>query len=269
MPYAHTPHARLYFEMTGSGSPVLLSPGLGGSAHYWEPQREALARSHTVIVYDHAGTGRSAPAVSACTGMEEMAGDALAVLDAAGVAQAHFVGHAIGGNIGLAMALSAPRRLSSLCMVNGWACADAYLRRCFEVRVGILKHQGALAFARAQPLFLFPPEWISDHAPALDAASEQQAAHLPPAEIVLARIEAALAFDARQRLAQVSVPTLVSCSTDDHLVPVRLSHELAAGIPGALLDEVPWGAHASSATVPGPFNERLLAFLAKVEALRA
>ncbi len=56
------PHAAgLYYEMHGpeDGAPLILSPGLGGSADYWAPNLAAFAEAHRVILYDHRGTGRS------------------------------------------------------------------------------------------------------------------------------------------------------------------------------------------------------------------
>lgn len=51
--------AGLYYEEHGSGPPLILSAGLGGSGNYWLPNLPALAERYRVILYDHRGTGRS------------------------------------------------------------------------------------------------------------------------------------------------------------------------------------------------------------------
>lgn len=264
MPTTRNRDIELYYEARGSGTPILLSAGMGGSGHFWAPQLEALAARHRVIIYDHAGTGRSGRDIGPRS-IAEMAGDIESVLDAAGVEAAHVVGHAIGGIIGMELALTAPARMRSLTIVNGWARADGFLRRCFEVRKRILLASGPLAYVQAQPLFLYPPRWIADNIAALEAEETQMVAHFPGIETMLQRIETFLAFDGRQRLAGIGVPTLLAAARDDALVPSYLSGQLAAGIPGAKLAEVDWGAHAFTAVVPDAFNRMLLEFCAEID----
>src|ERR1700753_1180762 len=120
MPTTRNGDVELYYETRGSGTPILLSAGMGGSGRFWAPQLEALAARHRVIIYDHAGTGRSGREIGPRS-IAEMAKDIACVLDAAGAEDAHVVGHAIGGIIGMELALTAPARLRSLTLVNGWA----------------------------------------------------------------------------------------------------------------------------------------------------
>ncbi len=76
------PHAGgLYYEEHGSGQPLILSAGLGGSGNYWLPNLPALAERHRVILYDHRGTGRSDRALPATTSIEEMSADIVALLE--------------------------------------------------------------------------------------------------------------------------------------------------------------------------------------------
>ncbi len=105
------PHAAgLYYELHGpeDGEALLLSPGLGGSADYWQPNLSAFAERFRVILYDHRGTGRSDRVLPGNLTIDDMAQDVLALLDAIGIARVHFVGHALGGLIGMALALAAP-----------------------------------------------------------------------------------------------------------------------------------------------------------------
>lgn len=264
MPHVQGGDADLYYEVHGSGTPVLFSAGMGGGGGFWRPQIEALSRRHTVVVYDHAGTGRSGR-VDARRSIARMADDMVRVLDAAGLDAAHVVGHAIGGIVGMELAISAPERLRSLTVVNGWAHADGFLRRCFEVRKQILLTSGPSAYVRAQPLFLYPPRWISEHIEALEAEEARVVEHFPPTETMLGRIETFLAFDGRDRLDAIRVPTLLAVARDDALVPSYLSRRIAEGIPGARVVEVDWGAHAFTAVAPDVFNEMLLDFCAETD----
>jgi aminoacrylate hydrolase len=178
---------------------------------------------------------------------------------------AHVVGHAIGGIVGIELALRHPKRLRSLTVVNGWGRADPFLRRCFEIRKQLLNQSGPQAYVRAQPLFLYPPQWISENIAHLDAEEERILKHFPPVATMNQRIDIFLAFEGGRRLAAINVPTLLSVAKDDALVPAYLTRELAAAIPGSRVHEVDWGAHAFSVVTPTIFNDTLLDFCKAVD----
>jgi aminoacrylate hydrolase len=240
---------------------VLLSSGLGGAAGYWAPQVAALKQRYRLVVYDQAGTGRSGD-LPPDHSIAAMADEAAAVLDASGTTTAHFVGHALGGLVGLELASRQPDRLRSLTIVNGWAAAQAHTRRCFDTRLLLLKHEGPAAYARAQPIFLYPADWLERNA---ERAAQEEAHGLAAFQgeaNLKARIAALLAFDVRPHLAAITLPTLIVAARDDVLVPSLASEELAAAIPAARLHVAPWGAHAVNVTEPDAFNAVLLDFLA-------
>lgn len=254
----------LFFEVhegpAGADS-VIVSAGLGGSAVFWSPQMDALTAHYRVIGYDHRGTGRSDRGLKPGHSVAAMAEDMAAVLDATDTPKAHVVGHAAGGNAGLQLALDRPDRLDRLVVVNGWSRPDPHVARCFTARKRLLEAYGPRAYIEAQSLFLYPPDWISEHDALLRAQDDHHEAGFPRPDVMLARIDALLAFDIDDRLGEISHPVLVAASADDMLVPPLLSRRLAEGLPNATLDVVPWGGHAFTATVSDAFNARLVAFL--------
>src|SRR5262249_24467075 len=156
------------------GAPtVLLSAGLGGTAGYWAPQLAALKQRYRGVAYDQAGTGRARRDLPADHNIGAMADEVLAILDASKTDKAHFVGHALGGLVVLDLAIRHPARLRSLTVVNGWAAAHAHTKRCFELRLMLLKHEGPAAYVRAQPIFLYPADWLAKNA----ARAAQEEAH--------------------------------------------------------------------------------------------
>jgi len=254
--------AGLYWEEHGppDGPPVILSPGLGGSAAYWGPNLDALAERHRVILYDHRGTGRSDRTLSADLDVDDMADDVLLLMDNLALARASLVGHAAGGVIGLSIALRQPQRLASLVVVNGFARADPHFLRCMETRLALLAHSGVVAFVRAQPLFLYPARWISEHWARLEAEEAGHIAHFQGAANVEARIGALASFDIAERLAEIETPILLIAATDDMLVPDLCSARLEAGLPHARLEQMQ-GGHACNVTAPDEFNRHILEFL--------
>jgi aminoacrylate hydrolase len=259
------PHADgLYYELHGPADapPVLFSSGLGGSGSYWRPNLDALAQRHRVILYDHRGTGRSDAEVTGELTLESLGEDMRRLIDALDLPAPTIVGHAIGGMAAMALALAAPERVARLVVVNGWARLDRHTERCFDTRLALLRDSGAAAYLHAQPLFLFPPQWISDHHDALVAEAGEQAAHFPGVAMVERRIAAARRFDIADSLADIRVPTLLIASDDDMLVPAARSAAIEAGVPGARLMRFESGGHACNVTRADDFNACLLGWLA-------
>ncbi|HEX4737272.1 MAG TPA: pyrimidine utilization protein D [Allosphingosinicella sp.] len=255
MPHAAGP----WYEWHGpeDGQVLILSPGLGGSADYWKPNLPGLSETYRVLVYDHLGTGRSDPAPPERITIEGMAEDILALMQELGVSQPYFVGHALGGLIGLELELSyfATRKLV---VVNGWAKLDPHTARCFDVRMELLRNSGPEAYLRAQPIFLYPADWISEHSDELDAVATRQLTHFPPIEVIEKRVAAARAFGL---LHDITGPVLVVGSADDMLVPPHCSRELADELAIGEFALMDWGGHACNVTDPDTFNRIVLEFL--------
>lgn len=244
--------------------PILLSAGLGGSGGYWKPQIAALSAKYRVILYDHRGTGASVRAIPHPYSSRDLANDMAIILDGLDLKDAHIVGHAAGGIAGLELAFRQPDRVKSLTVVNGWAVADPHFKRCFDIRTAIYKAGGPEAYVKAQPLFLFPAEWISDHLAELDEQAKHHIEGFQEEATLFARIGALRDFDISRHLGQIQCPVLLLCSEDDMLVPARCSDVLAAGLPDATLIAMPRGGHAMNVTEPAAFNSHLIGFLEKL-----
>ena len=254
------PHAAgLWYEWHGPehGEVVILSPGMGGSAGYWAPNLAALAARYRVLLYDHRGTGRSDRSLPDEVTVATMAEDVLALLEKIEVEQVHVLGHALGGLIGLELARIFPGT-GKIVVVNGWASLEPHFERCFETRLELLHKSGPAAYVRAQPLFLYPANWISDNIAQLDAEGAHHLAHFPPAKTLEKRIGAARAFELPS---DVAADILVLVSEDDMLVPSRCGRHLADRLPRARLATMAWGGHACNVTDPDGFNSIVLEFL--------
>lgn len=256
MPYA----AGLWYEEHGpeDAPPLVLSAGLGGSGRYWAPNLPELARYFRVVTYDHRGTGRSDRALPETVTVDQMADDLLAVIDGIGADSAAVMGHAAGGVASLALSLKAPERIAFQLLVNTWSKPDPHFARCFDARLALLRDSGPRAYLAAQPIFLYPATWISEHHEELESELPGQIEEFAGAETYEKRIAALRAFDVDDRLGEVAVPTIAIAAADDMLVPSTCSERLADGIEGAELAMMRWGGHACNVTASDVFNQLVL-----------
>jgi pimeloyl-ACP methyl ester carboxylesterase len=104
---------RIAWEERGSGHPLLLIQGLGYARWSWEPIVGPLAERYRVIFFDNRGIGESDKPEGPYTA-GQMAGDALQVLDEAGVDRAHVLGASLGGMIAQELAAAAADRVNKL-----------------------------------------------------------------------------------------------------------------------------------------------------------
>lgn len=245
-------------------SPTLvMSSGLGGAGAFWAPQLPVLARDYRVLVYDQLGTNQSQASLPESYSIESMALELLDLLDSLDIRHCHFIGHALGGLIGLQMALLQPRLLLSQVLVNAWSSPNPHSARCFAVRKNLLRDSGPAAYVEAQSLFLYPPDWIAANSERLARDDAHALAHFPSPVTMLRRIEALLRFDIEAELASIQTPTLLIANRDDMLVPWNRSQHMASVLPNARLELLDYGGHASSVSDSETFNRVLLDYLAE------
>ena len=116
------PDGRLVGEETGSGPPVVLLHGRGLGLRSWDELSAELLSSCRVVRYDLRGHGGSSVAVAPYEEWEDVA----RVLDARGLASAHFVGLSMGGGVALEFALTHPGRVRTLTLVDAAISGHAW-----------------------------------------------------------------------------------------------------------------------------------------------
>jgi len=255
----------LYYETWGAadGEPLLLVMGLGADLRGWVFQRHVLGRRFRCIAFDNRGAGRS-EAPEGPYSLEQMAADAVAVLDAEGIDQAHVMGASMGGVIAQILAVRHADRVRSLVL----ACTASrhhHWRRELLVeweRAARTKGMGSLGVDAFR--WLVGPRirkrfglWLNILARIVLSQPSQGFANQ-------ARAILDMPDSMRDELPQISVPTLVVVGSQDILTPVGDSEELAETIPGARLEVIGGAAHGVMVEAPAAFNEVVLDFLADV-----
>jgi len=255
MPFAHSPGARIWWEQSGAGDPVLLIMGHAYGAGMWHRTVPELAASYRVIRFDNRGVGRSSDPPGPYP-VPLMAGDALAVLDAAGAASAHVYGVSLGGAIALQLALDHPGRVRSLILGCTAASAGGVPRGPVLTRARSLLPAAALN--RMAWKLLYGPG-----TPASRRAEDQQILRRTRCSGRGRRgqLTGAAGFDVTGRLTEIGIPALVMHGARDRIVPAASARRLADGIAGARLVIFPDAGHAYITDVTHAANQQVLRFL--------
>ena len=241
---------------------VVMVSGLGGAGSYWQPQLAALTAHYQVLLWDQPGTGNNPAVLDENYSMQDMARELHAALAGAGFSRVTIVGHALGALAGLQMALDFPRAVRGLVLVNGWLRLSSHTRRCFTVRERLLDAGGAAAWVEAQPLFLYPADWMEQHQPRLEAEEAQALAHFQGEHNLRCRLRALKDADFSARARDLACPALIIAARDDLLVPSDCASGLHRALPDSTLIIQERGAHACNVTEPEAFNALLLDGLA-------
>jgi pimeloyl-ACP methyl ester carboxylesterase len=237
-------HVRGPEEAGAPGDPVLMIMGLAASSRLWYRLVPWLSRRHRVILFDNLGTGSSAPVRSKLT-MAGLADDAIAVLDDAGVEDAHVIGASMGGMIAQQIALDHRDRVRSLvlaCTTSGgssglppWRLMAASALRPF------------LGSRRTFPLVapvLYASTTRRERPDRIRDDLERRIEDNTSAVTVYAQMGAIRGHDTRSRLHQLAgLPTLVLHGLEDTLIPADRGRELAELIPEARLELIPACGH--------------------------
>jgi len=256
VPFAPRPDARIWWEQSGTGDPVLLVMGHAYGAGMWHRTIPGLAASYRVIRFDNRGVGRSSDPPGPYP-VPLMADDALAVLDAAGAASAHVYGVSLGGAIALQLALDHPGRVRSLILGCTAASAGGVPRGALLTRVRSVLPAAALN--RMAWKLLYGPG-----TPAVLRAEDQQIVRRTRCSGRGRRgqLAGAAGFDVTGRLAEIGIPALVLHGARDRIVPAASARRLAGGIAGARLVMFPDAGHAYITDVAQAANRQVLRFLA-------
>jgi 3-oxoadipate enol-lactonase len=249
--------ARIHFDVTGDGEPLLLLAGQANSRHWWDPVRPDLAARYRTIALDALGTGDSdAPPSGYST--RRFAVDAIAVLDAVGVDRAHLYGTSMGGKVAQWVAIDHPERIGALALGCTTPGGPGGLVAGPEV-VGPLAGPTAAA-RRALAELMVTPDWLDRYPDGADAVLGD------PGMTLAARRghrQASAEHDASTELGRIAAPTLILHGTGDVFCPAANAELLVKGVPGAELGLFDGARHAYFMECRQEASRRVLDFLAR------
>jgi pimeloyl-ACP methyl ester carboxylesterase len=253
MPKLSRDGVEIYYEVHGSGPPVLLTHGYSSTGEMWHGQIEALSKGHKLVLWDMRGHGRTDyPDDPSAYSEAATVADMAALLDKVGAASAIVGGLSLGGYMSLAFYRAHPERVRALLIIDtGPGFKKDEAREAWNKRANETGDR-------------FEREGLA----VLKSASRERSdvSHRDASGLARAARGMLTQRDARviESLPDIKVPSLVVVGADDTPF-LAASDYMAAKIPGAAKVVIPAAGHAANIDQPKAFIDAVLPFLGSLE----
>lgn len=262
---------RHHVTVTGRGTqPMLFAHGFGCGQQMWRTVTPAFEPDHRVVCFDFVGSGRSELGAYDAARYGTLAGyaqDVLDVVHALDLRDVVFVGHSVGGIIGMLAANREPDRFARLVLVcpsprylddppdyaGGWQRAD------LDGLLDLMAHNDLGWAATLAPVVAGNPD-----RPALAGEFEASFCAMDPG-VARRFAEATFLADNRRDLAAVRVPTLILQASDDLIAPVAVGEYVHREIAGSTLHRLRATGHAPHLSHPDETVAAIRAYLAAAD----
>jgi len=262
MPYVNSNGVRIQWQEEGSGPPLLLIMGLRYSSGLWYSAIPALAKHYRVISFDNRGTGKSGTTWR--FDIKDLANDAVAVMDAAGVKSAHIYGVSMGGGIAMELAMLHPTRVRSLIL----GCTT-------------IKTEKSPLWMRWMPVLFFLPTKLLKHIlPSGDPKAYGSAAPIDRAKIdigvvandpysrrgVAAQGWAVLRYATnKNKVARIKSPALILHGDEDTAVTCSAGREISKVLPNSRFEVLRGAGHNYFVAAEALANRLAIEFMNETE----
>ena len=255
----------LNYELDGTGTPLVLTHGLGDSLRFWDGVAADLAAHHALLRWDVRGFGASDKPPGPYSAAQ-FAADLAALLDALRIGRVHLGGISMGGVIAQRFALDHPDRVRSLILCSTSseiaAAGTANWRRLADA----VEQRGFGAGSRDASRS-FAPSFVATHPDVVAAAGQQTATNDPLAYAAAARAMSEYGWTAD--LGRVRVPVLILQGLADQLTPPGGSVRMHRALPASRLLMFADTGHNLPLERPARFSAALLGFTGGVDAAAA
>ena len=248
----------VYYELAGSGDPVVLIHGGFGDRRMWDDQFDMLARDYRVLRYDHRGFGRSPAPDSTYSPVRDL----IQLLDRAEMDRAHIVGNSLGGALAITFGILHPERVRSLTVVASGADGFRYPQSDIEAITEVValmrggREEEALGKWLANPMLA-----VVNTRPDVKARVERMVRENAAIWRMPAWPQQPLTPPASRRLDRLRMPVLVVIGDRDARSVKLFADSTAGMISGAERVVMAGTDHLPHMERPEEFNEILVEFL--------
>ena len=265
MPRIETGGAKIYneefvTEAAGATMPLVMVPGLGAHSRIWGPFPRKFAEGRRVITFDPRGLGRS-KAPDGELSLELMASDLKAVVDAAGVEKAAFLGASMGALVVLRFALDYPDAVSKLVLVTPAVMRTRYNQRLFETLLILQESVTPEDYMHAMTSFAFAPPFFERGFGMIVEVGRMLTPTKREYEQVGRQLKCLKDVDISSELSGIDIPSLIVAGERDVLAPIEGVRTLASKLRGSRLFTLPNVGHSpfveATEEIIGVINEFL------------
>jgi len=265
MPRVKIDTIEIQYEISGYGPPVVFINGLTMDLNGWLLQVDAFSKEYRMVRYDCRGQGDSDKPESEYS-QELHADDLACLLEKLEIPRAHLVGLSNGGMIAQHFALRYPEKTGALVLVDACSHADTLLKLIVTSWIEAAEAGGSgLRYDVTLP-YLFSEDFMSKNLDRILAMKEMNMARNPVKAIVnLSR--ASMRHDLRDRVSEITAPTLILSGEEDILIPLRYSRMLREKIKNSTLVTLKNCGHVPPIEKPEEFNRIAIKFLKEHDSL--
>ncbi len=264
MPYAKVNGIRLYYEVLGHGSPLVMIMGLGANKDWWHPRMLSLLKEEfRLLLLDNRGAGRSDKPRGEQT-IAVMASDVLGLMGHLGLDRVSLLGVSMGGMIAQEIAATSPQRVERLilcCTHCGGKESIPPSPEIIELLVSPRRGRPVEQIARDSLPLLFPRGYLDAHPDAAERFIATYSIAPAPAHSFFQQLQAIAGWGICGRLKEIRCPTLILSGEEDVLVPPENSRILERHIPQARCILYPGMGHGFMAQAPEAVTRDILGFL--------
>lgn len=264
MPKIQVNGIELFYDIQGTGEPLLLIAGFMCDHIYWSLLMPSLVKQYQVIRLDNRGIGQSSAPNSPYT-IKQMASDTAALLAHLGINSLHVAGHSMGGQIAQELVLAYPEKVCTLMLLSSWAKGDARFYAVIETWGDLPQTLDLKLYEKVVLPWIFTHEFYSSPGAIEQIIKMAVNYPFPPtAHGLYHQSRAILKSNTQNLLKNIHCPTLILVGHEDILTPVKFDQELAQGIPHAEQVVLERGGHGFLIESPDAVAQVMLNFLAKL-----
>jgi pimeloyl-ACP methyl ester carboxylesterase len=262
---------RIAYLDVGTGPPVILIHGFGGSMWQWEHQQHALSQYFRVLTLDLPGAGLSdKPEIDYRP--DQMLDFFLGFMDAAEIPQATLVGNSMGAGLAIGMALTHPTHVVKLVLIDGLPqhvmekLTSPSVRRALETSAPSWLVSfgnwlfGGLMIESVLKEIVHDPALLTPAVIERSNRNRQRPGLIKPIMAVRENLplwESGFAM----RINEITHPTLVIWGEEDRVFPIAVGEELQQTIKGSRFIRIPKAGHIPQWEQPDLVNQELIAFI--------
>ena len=251
----------MFYDVQGAGPALLLIAGFACDHTIWSKVIPALASRYRVIVFDNRGVGQTACPDNTMS-LQQLAADAMGLLDAIGSGPVHLAGHSMGGMIAQELTLAYQKQVRSLSLISTCAQLDERGKSIIESWGVLPRLVDATTATRLILPWMYTSSFFARPGFVAKLIDEILANPYPPSlEAIYGQSRAISAFSTVDRLGRIDCPTRVVIGSEDILLPVAFSEQLGRGVRDAELVVLDKTGHGLLIESPDLVANTMLKFL--------